>query len=813
MFKTTLKLFYRNLVSKKLYVFINLLGMSLGIATLILVLLYFEDEKSYHKWIPEKENVFRILHGENNELSSVGTLGEALKFKEEIPEVKKVLSINQTYSSSLLSYEDQTFYSNKALFSSGSFFDFFPFKKCAGNYENLGKTKEPNLAISKKIALKFFPNVNDAIGKQITIENKGYTIQAVFELGGKAMFEPEVLFTYKHDEFNLGGAMDLWNSHWCLNFCLLKENSNMSSIEGKMDRIFYDNTNKIMASEENMSQAQYDQENGVNKIQLENLYDIRLSDNQGLSSGPEGSGDKKTLVIMFGLVTLIILISCVNFINFSISASFSRAKEVGIRKVMGSPAKSLVGVFILEVVAQCLMSLFIALFLAELFLSTFNELMSKDLSIMNVKVLLVVTVVTIIIGLITGLIPAFYLSTFKTDKVLKGSYGRSRKGVFITNTMLSIQFIISGSFLITGFVVDKQVQFISNADIGFEPDQIVEVFLKGDHENRYETYELIKDVFSDHHGVKAVSNSMMLPGQGSAWGTTLSIGDSIKNINGDINFCELNHLEFLGAELISGRFFSPEHNSDTVDNVIINETAAKALKISENPIDKLIDDGYTDGNQVRIIGVVKDINYFGFESKIAPMVFKSHVSAPPFAKNYLSNILFKLKAENIDKTLVDIEKFWTSKVAPNYPFEYVLMDKQFSQLYEESERQKSIVFILTLMVLFISALGLFALCSLTIQQKLKSIAIKKSLGATHSVIVRDILKGFVIIVIISILIFIPLTIYGMTLWLSNFSFRIDLPILPFIVSPVILTFMVLIIVGLKTYSASKVDVVKYLKYE
>ena len=420
--------------------------------------------------------------------------------------------------------------------------------------------------------------------------------------------------------------------------------------------------------------------------------------------------------------------------------------------------------------------------------------------------------VALLISLFIGSIPAIYLSNFKAIEVLKGNVSKSKKGNLARNIMLGLQFLISGFFIITMLIVGNQINYMMKKDLGFDKEQVLFVDVYNI-ENGYKKYLLAKEVLSKKENIIDVTSSMFVPGDGFVNGTSLSHKINDKRFNSASNVIDYNYLDFAKIKILKGRDFSENFASDTL-KIIINETAAKDLGIYNKPLGEKLNLGWLNDNQsgFEVIGMIQDYHFDGFDTEIKPM-FMVLWDALDFPKNWLPAVQFKIKPSNIDRTIAEIEDFWKQNVDAKYPFTYQFLDKNFAKTYDKYKKQQTMFLILSILVIIISLLGLFALATLIIQQRLKEVAIRKTLGASVKEIMFQLLKSFLKVVLISSVILIPIAYYFMQNWLDNFVYRIDMPLLPYIITPLILIVLVVAVVGLKAYNATKVDLIKYLKFE
>uniref|UniRef100_UPI000AD7F6C5 ABC transporter permease n=1 Tax=Tenacibaculum ovolyticum TaxID=104270 RepID=UPI000AD7F6C5 len=361
--------------------------------------------------------------------------------------------------------------------------------------------------------------------------------------------------------------------------------------------------------------------------------------------------------------------------------------------------------------------------------------------------------------------------------------------------------------------VGNQINYMMQKELGFDKEQVLSVKVYN-LENKYKKYELTKDVLSKNKNILAVSSSMFVPGDGWVSGTSLNHKINDIDFNSASNTVDYNYINFAKIKILKGRNFSVDIASDTISKIIINESAAKKLGIYNDPIGQILNLGWQEDNMpgLEVIGMTKDYHFDGFDTKIAPMFFVLWDNFD-FTKSWMSSIQFKIKPENIDQTIVDIEEFWKQNVDAKFPFTYEFLDQKFAETYDKYQKQQTMFLILSVFVILISLLGLFALATLTIQQRLKEVAIRKTLGASVKEIMFQLLKSFLNVVLISSVILIPIAYYFMQNWLNNFVYRIEMPILPFIITPIILIGLVFIVVGLKAYKATKIDLIKYLKFE
>lgn len=800
MIKTWFKIFYRNSRKNWLNLIINVLGLSLGFAGLLIVLLYLNDEQDYNNSNPFKDTSYRVIHRmSDGEVWDTSTNVEGQKYVEEVPEITAIYLSDGWYMDWVVKVNEKQIYTRDMLRGEPSFFEFFPFEIIEGSIKTFEQSRN-HIAISEKQAKIYFEN-ESAIGKTISIQDKKYIVTTVYKLEGKHFFMPSAV--YQNEKEPTGN----WGSFSKNLFVKLTDEADLESVYKKVNDVWFRNVIEPGAKRDGIPVDEYKEKYGT-EVVLESLSDIRLH-TIAEEAGPEGKGSYQLILIMLSLSVLLIIISCVNFINLSIASATQRAKEVGVKKTLGLSKLSLIQQYTFEIMFQCLWAYLLALVVVELLLPSFNTFIKKEITIMVPMLLLKVFVVVIIVALVIGIVPALYLSKFKTVEVLKGNISRSKKGVFARNIMLGLQFLISGFFLVGSLIIYQQVNYMMNKDLGFEGDQVV-ILPMNEYNNRYQKYLLAKKELIKHPKIKVVTSNSAIIGGGSSTSTNVMYKDV--SIQTELNALDYEYIDMMNIEVVKGRNLRHELTSDSTTNVMINETLAKAFNIYNDPIGKKVSTGGSGDESFEVVGVIKDYHIGGLDAKIPPMIF-FHWNTIDWMKQNFWMMQVKVKNDNISETLSYIEDYWSKNVEQGYPFNPDFVNKRFARTYREYQRQKTLFFILTVIVVVMSLLGLFALATLTIQQRLKEVAIRKTLGASVKEIMQQLIKGFVKIILIASVILVPIAYYFMQNWLDNFVYRIDMPLLPFIITPIVLSILVVIVVGLKAYNATKVDLIKYLKFE
>lgn len=808
MLKNWINIFLFHIKNNKLFTALNVLGLSIGIAGLIFAILYWNDEQSYDQWNPEKEKVFTVLSDIGKDViwsTNPGALEPYLKSDSRIANVV----YHDWYQAEVFKYKGKTHVINKTFNTQNDFFELFPFETLQGNVET-ALSKENSVAMNEKTAQKFFGKENP-IGKQIIHNKRIVTVTAIYSIPGNSSIAPNIIIN------NMKSSIDenkrQWGSFSFPIMIKLKNPNDKAAIEKKLNDLYYQNKTVKESKSEGISIKEYINTYGSITSILDPLSTIRLhSVTKGM---PEGEGNYQFLMIMVGLSILILILSIVNYINLATANAIKRAKEVGVRKIIGATRSNIILQFIFETVLTTLFSILLALVIVELSLPYYNNFLGKNLIIFGNQFYVQLIIIFIMTVVVAGIFPAVYVANFETLKVIKGNFGRSKSGVWIRNGMLIVQFAIASFFIIGSYIVYQQVNYLANKDLGFVPTRIISVYwdkqnVDFSNENYskiiFNNYTRLTSELNKIKGVQGVSTGTFRFGGGNDSSSSFSYNSqSIQAQNLGIDF---NMLDMMQIKIKEGRNISANFASDTISAVLINETALRMMN-EKNPIGKVID---WNSEKLKIIGIVKDFNLFSPQSKVPPMVF-FHLKTIDWIIGNINDIYIKIDTENSDQTLADIEKVWKKNVESEFPFEYEFLDKSFARTYESYVKQKNLFSLLNVVVILIAIFGLFSLASFSIQRRMKEIAIRKTLGAETNVLLKELSKQYIIFCVVGFVIAVFPVYYLLSKWLENFAYRIEITVLPFIIGFLILLLFTLIVVLFRAYQATKVDVLKYLKYE
>jgi putative ABC transport system permease protein len=809
MLKNWLKIAFINYRKNWLSTIINVLGLSVGLCVFLLIFIHWQDEKSYEEWIPDKENIYMVeFQVDKSAYNPVVNYPFLIHSKIKFPEIENYSIVNNwmDYKEKLVA-EGRSTFTNPILVTE-DFFKVFQYEKLAGSYKNIF-VDDSSMAISEDVAKQLFgEDYLKSIGKTIMLDNNNekFIVQAVYRLPkaeDKTVFRPGYLIRQPF----LEGNKEQWTNYSYIGFFKLKPGTDVRNLEKKLSDLQF--------SQEKISAKKYGWSIGFEtKALLTNVKDIKLD---AKSSGID-KGDKKSLQILLSLSSLLLLLSCINLINLKTAQASQRAKEVGVRKVIGSSKRKLVFQFLTETFIICLVAYVLAFAIVELTLPFYNKFLGKSIRLDDYRIFAGSGIVLILIAFLSGIIPSLYLSNFKPINTLKGNFSRSKNGIWLRNSILGLQLMISSFFIICSLIINTQVGYMMKKDLGFQGDQVYQInFNKTNYIDKNfnaRKYELQKSKLKNFPGVIDITGSAQTLGNGvNSTSGARYVKDSTKSAGAGVGAIDFNYFSFYKIKFVSGRDINPKMTSDTAKAIVVNEALVKSFGWNaKEALGKELSSGMDDKHKrLEIIGVVKDFYYGGVNDEVQPVIFFNYHRN--WAKNQMVNLQIKLSGENIDENLDRIKEYWEKQVEPGYPFNGNFVNKQFAKTFEKFQKQQSLFTTLNVIVLIVALLGLFALSSLLIEQKLKDVAIKKTLGADERAIIWDLTKRFLLICSFAVILSIPVSYYVMNEWLKDFSYRIDMPVWPYVLSLILLLILTFTVVSFKAYRATKINLVKYLKYE
>jgi len=790
-----------------MYAAINIFGLALGMAVCLLAYLYIQDELSYDKWYTDSDRIYRLTgkfidDGNAEEIAvTPWPLGAALA--NNLPEVEASTLISDGWRDILFSIGQKEIYVSSYARADSSFFDVFGQKLLVGDPQT-AFSKPENVVLSKKLAEQFFGEAENAFGKTIGItgssEKKDYIVSAVLnEPKGASHFEFDAYLPHWKNSYELSEWTSMFNY-----YTYLKMNPNVNLeefiekggkvISKEMATAYGSNGNSTLNPETAM------QDVGIG-FGMQKVTDIHL--NSKLDGEIRTNGDSRYIYVYALIALVIMLIAIINFMNIATARSAKRAKEVGVRKVIGASRWHSTWQFLTESIVQSMIALVFAIILAELMLPMFNGVLEKELVVFGDKFPILISAAVLFsigIGILAGTYPAFFMSGFQPIRVLKGDFSRSGESVGLRKGLVVIQFTACAALLLFLFTVVRQINFMHNKELGFSAEQVLVVPIQTSKMKK--EFKPLKTKLLQNPNVLNISQTLRVPGQ-QMGGNNYVSQTGIKGIM-DFNRVDAEYLDVLDIELKEGRNFRETDFGDTLNQYLVNETFVKYYQLGENPIGQNLywDDGGVSGT---IVGVFEDFHWKGFTEDIQPHVLQEKTDWTGIAA-------IKVRSENVQSTIQAIRKDW-EQFEPGRPMQYSFLDEDFAQLYKEYSNFGKSLSYLTILIIFTAILGLFGLASFMAEQRTKEIGIRKVLGASVQQILVLLIKDFAKLVLIAGIIAIPIGFLLSDNWLADFAYRISTEIWIFPVAILAVLTIAIMTVGFQAYRASKGNPVEAISYE
>ncbi len=791
MFKNYLKTAWRIFIRQKGYTFINIAGLSIGLACCILILVFVRYELSYDMYHEKAGQIYRIttetLHSGKPFHMAPTMLPLAPALLNEFAEVKYATRVSQTRSS-LFSRGENQFY-ERIFHTEPSIFNIFTFPLLRGDPSTA--LSEPfSIVITKKLAEKYFGK-DDPIGKILTINNThDYKVTGILmEIPHNSHFTFEVLASFSSLENTERVKRNSWTSFSNdYTYIFLPQEINTIEFEKKFPAFLQ----KHVGTERNKNY----------QLHLQPLNEIHFS---SLNYDFARTIDKKYLLAFSVIALFILFIACINFMNLATARSAGRVKEVGLRKVVGAHRFQLIKQFLAESVLMTLIALVVAIVLVKLILPHFGFFINIDLSFDLLDNLIFIgglTGLSVMVGILSGSYPALFLSAYQPVKALRNIFLSNNKSVSFRTIFVVLQFTISIILIIATFVVYDQLNYMQNKDLGYDAEQIIVVpIARSPLQNKYESF---KAAILQNPSIISASVSNGTPASGRTDASTYkTVGaDEEQEIYLYTIRTDYDFIETMGIEVVQGRNFSKEYSTDAQNAYILNEAAVKRLNW-DSPIGNQLANGPNPPG--RVIGVVKDFHYQSTRSAIEPTV----LTIAPSRSEYIS---VNVHLDNIAQTLTFLEAKWKT-FNPKYPFEYFFIDKEFDNYFKFEQRLGRIFTLSALLAIFISCLGILGLIAYTAEQRTKEIGIRKVLGASVAKIVFMLSKEFVKWVLIANILAWPAAYFAMKMWLEHFPYRIEPGWFAFIISGTIALVIALSTVSYQAIKAAIANPVEALKYE
>ena len=793
MIKNYFKIAFRNLWRHRVFSFINIMGLAVGMTACFLIFLYVRFELSYDSFHSKADRIYRVV-------ADIKTPTEVLNAdrpawavppnaKEEFPEVESFVRI--TNDEVLVKKGDIKFQEKNSIWVDSSFFHVFDFKLLKGNPQTCLKDQF-SVVFSESAAKKYFGK-QDPMGQTLLLTGDNFPAKVtgiMKDIPENSQIKADILLSMTTITQKFAQGLDSqWSSYGARAFLLLKNNTSATALQAKFPA-FLEKRNGTEMKKSQMYPTLF----------LEPLKDVYLrSTRDGHKAG------NITNVYIFAIVAIfILLIACINFINLTTARSAERAKEVGIRKVVGALKTQLSKQFIGESIMLCLIAFVLTIFLSWLLLPVFNQLAGKTISqsiFENPAYIAVVFLAAVVIGFLAGIYPALVLSSFRPVTVLKGKFTTGTRGILLRKGLVVSQFTISIGLIIATIIVYNQMRYMRNQDLGFSKDQMIVMNTYGD-----PAKDAFKQSLAGIPNVKSVATSSSVPGGGNegAYSEIENRKGDLQVANLDLYFVDFDYINQFKIKVVAGRGFSRDFATDTTQAMVLNEAAVKMFGYTspQQAIGKRFKQW---GREGKIIGIVKDFHFRSLQQPIKPLSMRIE----PGGCNLVSA---NVSTTNLPGTLTAIETKWKTLI-PNRPFSYFFLDEFFDQQYRTEERFGKLFLNFAVLAIFISCLGLLGLASYSTIQRTKEIGIRKVLGASTSNIVNLLSKDFLKLVAVSALIAFPIAWFSMHKWLEDFAYRIGLSWWVFLAAGILATLIALFTISFQAIKAAIANPVKSLRTE
>jgi len=800
MFKNYLKIAFRNIKKYKIYAFINISGLAVGMACCFLILLYIQDESSFDRYHAKADRIYRLIdsfdsEGELSRDFALSSAPFAPTLKQDFMEVEDAVRILPRRH--MVSLGEKKFYEDGLIYADSSIFHVFTFLLIEGNPETA--LEDPyTVVISEEMRRKYFGR-ETAMAKTLLINGQDYLVTGIMkEMPSNSHFSADIVASLKTHAQNTAlqePFFQNWARHEFYTYVLLREGASLEDVQAKLPDFI----------ERHAAQQVKTLLGSRLSSRLQPLTSIHLRSH--LQGEISQNGDIKSIYIFSAVALFILLIACVNFMNLSTARAANRSREVGLRKVVGASRNQLVRQFLGESFVCALWALSLALIIVAVALPSFNGLTGKALGLHllgNVSLLGAIAFIFLLVGLTSGGYPAFFIARYQPARVLKGVLRIGTRKSLLRKGLVVSQFSISIILIIATAVVMDQLDFLRNKKLGFDKEHVVVVPIRSNALRR--DAQSIKAELMQNSNILSATIAIGVPG-GVVAGDSIDLitEEGAKTLTLRMIYSDHDYLKTMGMQLVEGRDFNEGMSTDATDAFIINEAAVRQLKL-KNPLSTQFEwQGPGMTKKGRVIGVVKDFQFQSLKNEINPLVIhiwpaNTHVFA------------MRIQPENTPGTLAFIKRKWR-KLDPAHPFEYSFLDETFDRLYRNEEELGQIFSVFALLAIVIASLGIFGLALFMVEQRTKEIGIRKVLGASMGKIFLLLSKEFAVLVLTANLFAWPAAYVFMRQWLQNFAYRVNMGLGIFVLSAVTAFVVALLTISVHAMKAALANPVDSLRYE
>jgi len=813
MIRNYIRVAFRNLWKSKGFSAINILGLAVGLATCLLILFFVLDELGYDRYNAKADRIYRVdgelMFGGTHYIMAVAPDPMGATLKRDYPEVEQYVRFRSFNSWFLVKKGSQNIQENNVEFVDSTFFDVFTFPMIVGN-PSTALTEPHSIVITESMALKYF-NGTDVLGKTLTVNDSvPYKITGVIrDMPTQSHFRYDFLVPMADLPES---RQNIWVSNNFNTYVVLRPGSDPRAFYKHGEEV----VNKYMLPQASqMLHITADDFHKAGNFAHYNLFpltDIHLHSNK--TAELAANGDITYVYIFSAAALFILLIACVNFMNLSTARSAGRAKEVGVRKTLGSLKGNLIGQFLTESILVSFLALALALVLVSLMLGYFNSLSGKEMHIGTLLSRPVVDLslvgLALVVGILAGVYPAFYLSSFQPIKVLKGIMSTGFRTGWLRSSLVVFQFSISIFLIIGTAVIYNQLQYIRHKDLGFKRDQVLVLQNTSVLGNQSKAF---RDELMQIRGVQDITMTGFLPTNGSRSDQPLFPDATLNQKNAlamQTWYVDAHYVQTMGMQILSGRSFSDQFPTDST-GVILNEAAVKLWGVRD-PLNKNLytlrsfSGGTAPANVItyHVVGVIKDFNFSSLREVVTPLAL---LMGPN-----LGSVAVRLHTDDMHGVVNKVSRIWTSMV-PSQPFNYSFMDDDFNHLYDSEQRMGNISISFAILAIFIACLGLFGLVTYAAEQRKKEIGIRKVLGASVSNLVNLLGRDFLGLVGLSTLIAFPVSWWAMHRWLQDFAYRVGMGWWIFAASGLLVLVIALGTVSVQAIRAARANPIKSLRTE
>ena len=798
-----LKIAYRSLLKTRTVSAINLVGLAIGIAGFIMMVAYVVNERSYDKFNTKADRISRVYYSYESRGATTSVCQSAFALKHRLitqyPEVQEVVRFHRDNNdATTLAYQDNIFTEEKVFFSDPEVFEVFDFKVLAGD-AHLALDDANSIVMTAERAQKYFGD-DDPIGKTVLYKNdEQLVVTAIVERPTSSHIDFDFLIplAVKRQRGIQQEGYDLekdhkWSAAWT--YVLLKEASLLKAFNLRLLEDGSDLFGRVKKPRVDFYYASIP------------LLDIHLTSN--MIGEMEVNGNLQQVYGFAVIGFLILIIACLNFINLTTAQSTARAREIGLRKVMGAHRIHLIWQFIVESILLTFAATLLGLFLLELMIPIFNDFMDQDLSIPYLKVPMIMAFLlagAVLIGGVAGFYPSLYLSRLKPVKTLKGEFYRDNSNTSLRKIFVVGQFVVSNMLIVGILVIQSQLDYIKNKDLGFDKDQILII---GHGSKIEEQFDLFRSTVASVPGVEGTNLGYVAGKEG--WVQSYNIEGEVRQEGKSmgLKMVSFDFLDFYGLEMASGRYFVKDLASDSTRAIVINEAAARSFGwTNEEAIGKKFSWRGKGGiRESNVIGVMRDANFESLYKPIKPSVFRL---------GFFGDVAVKLRVDDpkeMMETIAQVEESWMA-LFPQWPFEFVFLDGEIVDQYRKEERLSQMIQFFALLAILIACMGLFGLATFTVKKRTKEIGVRKVFGARIVNIIFLIMKGFLLLVGLSFIISIPSAYVVLKNWLQDFEYRITITPITFMMAGLITLAVAGLAILSQSWSAAKTTPINSLKDE